>query len=182
MPEAMTSAPTSTSVRFRTARPGDGDTVVELMSLVDLHWPADQVSAALAPMRQALTQETAGPLSHGPNRFLIAEDTGGTPVGVVVCGPARRLLTDPRIPHFTRRRLVHRVSAVHGLAVRPEHRSWPGNAGGGRASDHPSKIPDRVVHSVSGTGPGQLGRLPRGPRRRGNPQHAVASADHRSSP
>jgi hypothetical protein len=45
---------TDTDIRVRTATPEDGDTLVELISLVDLQLRAEEVPGALAPMRHAL--------------------------------------------------------------------------------------------------------------------------------
>ncbi|TGB03238.1 N-acetyltransferase [Streptomyces sp. MZ04] len=109
-------------MRIRTATPADGDTVIELASLVDLQVPSEAVPSALAPMRFALTATDDGPLSHRENHFLIAEDRDGFPVGTIVCGPPNWITKPGRAPGLVRRRLVHRLSTVHALAVRPEHR------------------------------------------------------------
>lgn len=111
-----------TDIRIRTATLSDGDTVVELASLVDLHLPSEAVFAALAPMRSALTATDDGPLSHQKNHFLIAEDHKGYPVGAIVCGPPNWIAKPGRAPGLVRRRLVHRLSTVHVLAVRPDRR------------------------------------------------------------
>lgn len=118
----MTSLTSRSGIRIRTAMAADGDTVVELASLVDLHLPAEEVPGALAPMRHALTLTDDGPLSHGKNHFLIAEDSQGLPVGVIVCGPPNWMSLPGRVPYLVRRRLLHRLSMVHALAVRPDHR------------------------------------------------------------
>lgn len=119
----LTSCSTSTGIRIRTATAADGETVVELISLVDLHLRADEVPAALAPMRHALTDSDAGPLSHRRNHFLIAEDANGFPVGAIACGPANWIFDPDRAPRFMHPKLVRRISTIHGLAVRPEYRS-----------------------------------------------------------
>ncbi|MEU5958258.1 GNAT family N-acetyltransferase [Streptomyces sp. NPDC047525] len=108
--------------RIRTATAADADAVVELVSLVDLHLRADEAATALATMRYALTATDDGPLSHQNNHFLLAETSGGIPVGVVVCGPPYWIARPGRMSGLVRRRLVHRLSCVHNLAVRPEHR------------------------------------------------------------
>ncbi|MEU5417868.1 GNAT family N-acetyltransferase [Streptomyces sp. NPDC020667] len=117
----MTPLSSRSGLRIRTATAADGDTVVGLASLVDLHLPAEEVPGALAPMRHALT-DFNGPLSHGRNHFLLAEDSGGRAVGVIVCGPPNWMARPGRAPGLVRRRLVSRLSTVHALAVRPEHR------------------------------------------------------------
>ncbi|MEV4505456.1 GNAT family N-acetyltransferase [Streptomyces klenkii] len=109
-------------IRIRTATAADGDTVVELASLVDLHLPADEVPGALAPMRHALADFSDGPLSHGYNHFLLAENCEGLAVGVIVCGPPNWMSLPGRAPGLVRRRLVPRLSTVHALAIRPDHR------------------------------------------------------------
>lgn len=58
-------APTAfadTDIRIRTATQEDGDTLVELISLVDLKLRAEDLPGALDPMRQALTDSDDGPL------------------------------------------------------------------------------------------------------------------------
>ncbi|MFI5987552.1 GNAT family N-acetyltransferase [Streptomyces sp. NPDC051555] len=118
----MNTLTTRSGTRIRTATPADADTVIELASLVDLHLPSDEVPAALAPMRGALTATDDGPLSHQENHFLIAEDPDGLAVGVIVCGPPNWIAKPGRASGLVRRRLVHRISTVHALAVRPGHR------------------------------------------------------------
>ncbi|XIG72672.1 N-acetyltransferase (plasmid) [Streptomyces sp. SGAir0957] len=118
----LSSPVADTDIRIRTATSADGDTIVELASLVDLHVPSEAVPAALAPMRFALTTTDNGPLSHRENHFLIAEDREGRPVGAIVCGPPNWIAKPGRAPGLVRRRLVHRLSTVHALAVRPDHR------------------------------------------------------------
>ncbi|WP_328373631.1 GNAT family N-acetyltransferase (plasmid) [Streptomyces sp. NBC_00445] len=109
-------------IRIRTATPDDGDAVVELASLVDLHLPTDAVPTALTPLRLALSATDDGPLSHQDNHFLIAEDNDGFPLGLIVCGPPKWITKPGRASGLVRRRLRRRISSVHMLAVRPEHR------------------------------------------------------------
>jgi GNAT superfamily N-acetyltransferase len=113
---------TRSGIRIRTATPDDGDTVVELASLVDLHLPTEAVPTALTPMRFALTATDDGPLSHQDNHFLIAEDNDGFPLRTIVCGPPNWIAKPGRASGLVRRRLLRRISTVHILAVRPEHR------------------------------------------------------------
>src|SRR4051812_16460659 len=114
--------PSPQPVTVRPAKGEDADVLVELAMLVDLHRPAEEVPAALGQMRLALTVQTLqGPLSHGLNHFLLAEDDGEA-VGVIACGPPLWIAEHPGIPRFLRTRLVHRVSTIHSLAVRPAHR------------------------------------------------------------
>ncbi|WP_231650463.1 GNAT family N-acetyltransferase, partial [Streptomyces clavuligerus] len=110
-------------IRIRTATPEDGDTLVEMISLVDLHLRPEDVPGALEPMRHALTDSDDGPLSHRRNHLLIAETSEGMPVGAITCGPAMWMSDRRRVPAITHRRLVSRVSTVHGLAVIPSHRN-----------------------------------------------------------
>ncbi|MFD6967411.1 GNAT family N-acetyltransferase [Streptomyces sp. NPDC059949] len=112
---------TCTGIRIRPATPADGDTLVELISLVDLHLRAEDVPAALMPMRHALL-DGSGPLSHGRNHFLIAENSDGDPVGAITSGPANWIFDPTRAPRVMRHKLVRRIATVHGLAVRPEYR------------------------------------------------------------
>ncbi|MGY4963543.1 GNAT family N-acetyltransferase [Streptomyces sp. 900105245] len=116
-------APTDTDIRFRTATEEDGDTLVGLISLVDLQLRAEDVPAALAPMRHALTDSDDGPLSHRRNHFLIAENGEGVPVGAITCGPAKWMSDPNRSPKIMRRKLAERISTVHGLAVVPAYRN-----------------------------------------------------------
>lgn len=115
--------PTNTGIRVRTATHEDGDTLVELISLVDLHLRAEELPGALEPMRHALTDSDDGPLSHRRNHFLIAENIDGVPVGAITCGPAKWMSNPNRAPKIMRRRLVERISTVHGLAVFPAYRN-----------------------------------------------------------
>ncbi|MGW7328701.1 hypothetical protein ACWGIU_08905 [Streptomyces sp. NPDC054840] len=55
---------TDNDIRVRTATQADGDTLVELISLVVLQLRAEQLPGALDPMRHALTDSDDGPLSH----------------------------------------------------------------------------------------------------------------------
>ncbi|MEU0665252.1 GNAT family N-acetyltransferase [Streptomyces lavendulocolor] len=114
---------TDTDIRVRTATPEDGDTLVDLISLVDLQLRADEVPGALAPMRHALTHSDDGPLSHRRNHFLIAENSEGVPVGAITCGFAKWMSDPNRSPKILRRRIVERISTVHGLAVVPAYRN-----------------------------------------------------------
>ncbi|MER6409002.1 GNAT family N-acetyltransferase [Streptomyces viridosporus] len=116
-----TTAP-ATAVRIRPATPSDADTVVELISLIDLHLPPAEVPTALEPMRRALAEPTGEPLTHAPNHFLIAEDPHGAPLGTIACGPPLWIYRHPRIPVFMRGMLLRRIIAVQGLAVLPAHR------------------------------------------------------------
>ncbi|MFD8727793.1 GNAT family N-acetyltransferase [Streptomyces sp. NPDC059611] len=119
MPTPM--ALTDTDIRIRTATPEDGDVLVELIALVDLHLRAEEVPGALDSMRDALT-DSRGPLSHGRNHFLIAENKEGAPVGAISCGHAKWMSDPNRSPKVMHRRIVERISTVHGLAVVPAHR------------------------------------------------------------
>src|SRR5690606_843809 len=114
---------TDTDIRVRTATPEDGDTLVELISLVDLQLRAEEVPGALAPMRHALADSDDGPLSHRRNHFLIAENSEGVPVGAIACGFAKWMSDPNRSPKIMRRRIVERISTVHGLAVVPAYRN-----------------------------------------------------------
>ncbi|MFI6689503.1 GNAT family N-acetyltransferase [Streptomyces sp. NPDC050485] len=119
-------APTALSdpdIRVRTATHADGDTLVELISLVDLQLRAEELPGALDPMRHALTDSDEGPLSHRRNHFLIAENSDGVPVGAITCGPAKWMSNPSRSPTIMRRRIAERVSTVHGLAVVPAYRN-----------------------------------------------------------
>ncbi|MER5549911.1 GNAT family N-acetyltransferase [Streptomyces sp. NPDC002589] len=119
-------APTAfadTDIRVRTATSADGDTLVELISLVDLQLRAEELPGALDPMRHALTDTDDGPLSHRRNHFLIAENSAGVPVGAIACGPAKWMSNPNRSPKIMRRRIVRRISTVHGLAVVPAYRN-----------------------------------------------------------
>ncbi|RLU82605.1 hypothetical protein CTZ27_30090 [Streptomyces griseocarneus] len=122
-PLPVTTLAPRSGIRIRTATLADGDTVVDLVSLVDLLRPAEEVSAALDLMRHALTDATDdGPLSHRHNHFLLAEDADGRAVGVIVCGPPHWIARPGRASGLVRRRLLDRLSTVHALAVRPEDR------------------------------------------------------------
>lgn len=118
----MNTATPHPAARIRTAQATDTDAIVELASLVDLHRPADELPTAFTPMRHALAEDTGGPMSHGLNHFLIAEDPHGTPVGAICCGPAHWTREHPRIPGFLRRPIARRISTVHNLTVHPDHR------------------------------------------------------------
>lgn len=112
---------TDTDIRVRTATQADGDTLVELISLVDLQLRAEELPGALDPMRHALTDSDDGPLSHRRNHFLIAENSEGVPVGAIACGTAKWMSSN-RSPAIMRRRITERISTVHGLAVIPAYR------------------------------------------------------------
>ncbi|MEU8545131.1 GNAT family N-acetyltransferase [Streptomyces sp. NPDC048717] len=118
-------APTAslTDIRVRTATQEDGDTLVELISLVDLQLRAEDLPGALDPMRHALTESDDGPLSHRRNHFLIAENSEGVPIGAITCGPAKWMFNPDRAPKIMRRKLAERISTVHGLAVVPAYRN-----------------------------------------------------------
>jgi GNAT superfamily N-acetyltransferase len=116
-------APTNSLIRFRTATQEDGDTLVELIALVDLQVRAEDVPGALDPMRHALTRSDDGPLSHRRNHILIAENGEGVPVGAITCGPAKWMSDPNRSPAIMRRKLAERISTVHGLAVVPAYRN-----------------------------------------------------------
>ncbi|MFK0119230.1 GNAT family N-acetyltransferase [Streptomyces sp. NPDC090994] len=121
MPTLM--ALTGTDIRIRTATQEDGDTLVELIALVDLQLRAEDLPGALDPMRHALTDSDDGPLSHRRNHFLIAENSEGVPVGAITCGPAKWMSDPNRSPKIMRRRIIERISTVHGLAVVPAYRN-----------------------------------------------------------
>ncbi|KOT46687.1 hypothetical protein ADK41_00170 [Streptomyces caelestis] len=114
---------TDTDIRVRTATQEDGDTLVELISLVDLQLRAEDLPGALDPMRHALADSDNGPLSHRRNHFLIAENSEGVPVGAITCGPAKWMSDPNRSPKIMRRKMVEHISTVHGLAVVPAYRN-----------------------------------------------------------
>ncbi|WND40800.1 GNAT family N-acetyltransferase (plasmid) [Streptomyces sp. BB1-1-1] len=121
MPTLM--ALTDTDIRIRTATQEDGDTLVELIALVDLQLRAEELPGALDPMRHALTDSDDGPLSHRRNHFLIAENSKGAPVGAIACGHAKWMSDPNRSPKIMHRRIVERITTVHGLAVVPTYRN-----------------------------------------------------------
>jgi GNAT superfamily N-acetyltransferase len=104
--------------QLRTATAAEADTLVELISLIDLHRPTDELPSALEPMRYALRFTDDGPLSHCGNHFLFADADGHT-VGAIACGPAKWMQD---VPMFMRAKVVRRITTIHGLAVREEVR------------------------------------------------------------
>ncbi|MGW7197340.1 GNAT family N-acetyltransferase [Streptomyces chryseus] len=120
--QGLTTPASDAGIRIRTANSADGELLVELISLVDLQLRAEDVSAALAPMRHALFDTDDGPLSNRRNHFLIAEKRDGFPVGAITCGPAKWIFESNRAPKIMRHKLVRRIATVHGLSVRPEYR------------------------------------------------------------
>lgn len=109
-------------IRIRAATAADGDVLVELASLVDLHRPVEEVPAVLASLRHCLSGSDDGPLSHGLNHFLFAENPDGRETGVIVCGTADWILNPGRVPGHMRSMFIRRISTVSVLAVRPEYR------------------------------------------------------------
>jgi len=118
----MTTSPSRLGMRIRSATPADGDALIELISLIDLHQPPEAVPAVLGRIRQALTDTDDGPLSHRLNHLLISETADAVPVGVITCGPAQWMADPKAIPRFMYGQLVRRIATVHSLAVRPEYR------------------------------------------------------------
>ncbi|WP_030237774.1 GNAT family N-acetyltransferase [Streptomyces sp. NRRL S-350] len=109
----------TTDIRLRSATVADKDAVAELVSLVDLHQPADKVSAVLDGMQQALQATEGEALSHSRVSFLIAEGPDGQQVGLAVCGLAKWMTEAPRV---LRHQLIRRFATVQVLAVRPDSR------------------------------------------------------------
>ncbi|MFE9121329.1 GNAT family N-acetyltransferase [Streptomyces sp. NPDC007172] len=110
---------TDNGIHVRTATREDGDSLVALISLVDLQLRAEDVPGALVPMRHALTISDDGPLSHRRNHFLIAENGEGIPVGAIACGPPKWMFDRNLSPSTLQHVMVERISTVHGLAVLP---------------------------------------------------------------
>ncbi|MER7671279.1 GNAT family N-acetyltransferase [Kitasatospora sp. NPDC096128] len=122
-------------LRIRPATPADADTVIDLMSHIDLHQRAEDLSQIFDTIRLLITTQTtdlAGRdaelgsgwrLSHGINHALIAEYDGNS-VGMVRCGPSPWLTENPQFKaiYGMRRALTAKLSSIGELAVMPAYR------------------------------------------------------------
>ncbi|MFI1700434.1 GNAT family N-acetyltransferase [Streptomyces bobili] len=108
-------------ITIRPIRASEADKHFELIQLVDLHTPAEELPGLFAALRGTLRDE-GGPLSHGLHHHLFADSPDGTPVASIHCGPPLWIFRNPAIYPHMQRKLVERVSCIDTLAVHPDYR------------------------------------------------------------
>jgi GNAT superfamily N-acetyltransferase len=117
----VNSATPSPDITIRHVRECDAERLFELIQLIDLHLPAEELLGRFATIRDTLRHE-GGPLSHGLHHYLFAESPDGTPVAAIHCGPPLWIFKNPALYPHMQRKLVERVSCIDTLAVHPDYR------------------------------------------------------------
>ncbi|MFI8459158.1 GNAT family N-acetyltransferase [Kitasatospora sp. NPDC085464] len=116
---SIPSSPNGPAITVRDATRADTSAFMDVIAHADPDDPNP-----FWPARAVLASRPAGPLSHGDNLCLLAEDNVGVLVGALLAGPPRWVLDHPGLAGQAQARklLFSRVAVINGVAVHPGHR------------------------------------------------------------